>query len=88
MEKQFLLYVLYISLVEIREKSYEKGDSQTFGLCNLLHNIPLMLGTETDSEIAYKELVEKVESLGIYSWLENRKKEFHARYPEYDSARD
>jgi hypothetical protein len=88
MEKQFLLYVLYISLVEIREKSLEKGDSQTYGLCNLLHNIPLMLGSEKDAEVAYQGLIGKVESLGIHSWLENRKREFHGRNPEYDSARD
>lgn len=85
MEKKFLLYVLYISLVEIRETSYEKGDSRTFGLCNLLHNIPLMLETEADCKIAYDDLIGKVGSLGIDSWLENRKREFHDRYPEYGS---
>ncbi|MDO6430938.1 hypothetical protein Q4E93_10090 [Flavitalea sp. BT771] len=84
MEKHFLLYVLYISIVEIREKSYKKGDNQTFGLCNLLHNIPLMLGSESDAEKAYTKLIDDVEFLGIHSWLENRKKEFYSRYPEYD----
>ena len=46
----------------------------------------VMLGSEKDAEVAYQELIGKVESLGIYSWLENRKREFHDRYPEYDSV--
>lgn len=83
MEKQFLLYVLYISLVEIRERSYEQGDRRTYGLCDLLHNIPLMLGSDENAKIAFKNLTESVGYLGVESWLETRRTEFYDRYPEY-----
>jgi hypothetical protein len=43
MERQFLLYILYITLVEMREQAYEQDDKRTYWLCNLLHNVPMAL---------------------------------------------
>jgi len=43
MERKFLLYLLYIALIDIRERAYEQNDKTTFGLCDLLHNVPLYL---------------------------------------------
>jgi hypothetical protein len=83
MEKQFLLYLLYITLVEMREKAYEQNDKRTFWLCNLLHNVPLALISEESTQSAYNNVIERVESDGVHEWLENRKKEFFDRYPQF-----
>ncbi len=83
MEKQFLLYLLYIALIDIRERSYEQKDKNTFWLCDLLHNIPLQLSSEEGIQNAYTNLSEDVQALGIDGWLETRKKEFYDRYPQY-----
>lgn len=83
MEKQFLLYLLYIALIDIRERSYEQKDKTTFWLSDLLHTIPLRLTSEEDIQNAYTSLSENMEVLGIDGWLETRKKEFYDRYPEY-----
>ncbi len=40
-EKKFLAYILYTTLLEIREKAYEANDSRTYHLADILHNIPL-----------------------------------------------
>jgi len=83
MERKFLLYLLYITLVDIRERSYEKKDSYTFGLCDLLHNIPLQLITEDGAKEAYEYLLSNVKEVEIENWLENRKEEFYSRFPEH-----
>jgi hypothetical protein len=83
MENRFLLYTLYITLIEIRERGYELNDKRIFWLCDLVHNIPLTLTTEEDTQQAYTSLLEKVQAMGIHDWLTNRKKEFYDRYPEY-----
>ncbi|OQP52801.1 hypothetical protein A4H97_24175 [Niastella yeongjuensis] len=86
MEKKFLLYVLYITLIEIRERSYESKDERIYGLCDLLHNIPLRLDSEKGIKEAYERLLEDVETLGIYDWLNARKQEFYQSYPEYEEG--
>jgi hypothetical protein len=85
MEKKFLLYLLYITLIEIRERSYEQNDKRTFWLCDLLHNVPLTLSSDDGIQQSYNDLIEKVGELGIESWLETRKQEFYERYPEFIS---
>lgn len=85
MEKQFLLYLLYITLIEIREHSYEQNDKKTYWLSDLLHNVPLALSSEDGTQEAYKDVIEKVQALGIDNWLETRKKEFIERYPQFIS---
>ena len=85
MEKQFLLYLLYITLVELRERAYDQNDKRTFWLCDLLHNVPLALPSEESTQEAYKELIQNVHTLGIEEWLEARKKEFIERYPHFAS---
>lgn len=83
MEKQFLLYLLYITLIEIRERSYEQNDKRTFWLCDMLHNVPLSLSSEEATQESYEHLIEKVRALGLDTWLEAREKEFYDRYPQY-----
>ena len=83
MEQKFLLYVLYITLVEIREQAYEKNDKWQYWICDMLHNVPLALTSEDKTIEAYNKVLESVKHLGIESWLENRQKEFHSQFPEY-----
>jgi hypothetical protein len=70
MENKFLLYLLYIALIDIRALSYENKDNFTFGLCNLLHNIPLQLTSNDSAKSAYDDLLVKVESLGLSKLVE------------------
>ena len=86
MERKFLLYLLYIALIDIRERSYEKKDSYTFGLCDLLHNIPLQLIDEEGAKEAYEYLLNNVKELGIENWIETRKEEFFSRFPEHKNS--
>jgi hypothetical protein len=88
MEKQFLLYLLYITLIEIRERSYEQNDKRTYWLCDLLHNAPLSLSSEDGTQEAYVHIIEKVRALGLDTWLEAREKEFYDRYPQYISNKE
>lgn len=83
MEKQFLLYLLYIALIDIRERSYENNDKTSFWLCDLLHNVPLRLTSEEDTKDAYQRLAANVEAMGIQEWFNTRKEEFYERYPEF-----
>jgi len=85
MEKKFLLYLLYIVLIDVRERSYEKNDKATFWLCNLLHNVPLVLSTGDDGiKDAYDKVCEIIEHDDMNKWLQARKEEFFQRYPEFN----
>lgn len=83
MEKDFLLYLLYTALVDIRERSYEQKDNVTFWLCDLLHNVPYSLRSDEGIQEAYKNVIDNVKELNIESWLETRKKEFYSTFPEH-----
>ena len=83
MEKKFLYYLLYIVLVDIRERSLESGDKASYWLSNLLHNVPLALAEGADGTDAYHTICERVEHDGMDKWLEQRWKEFYDRYPEF-----
>lgn len=82
-EKKFLAYLLFITLIEIREQAYEKGDNRLYWLSDLLHNIPFRLLDDESSKAAYEELVKAVETLKIEGWFKQRAQEFYQRYPEY-----
>lgn len=82
-EKKFLAYLLYITLIEIREQSHEKGDNRLYWLSDLLHNVPFSLLDDNLSKEQYEEIIKRVDALKIDNWLETRKKEFYQRYPEY-----
>ncbi len=81
MKKEFLLYLIYITLIEIRERSLETNDKMTFLLCDLLHNIPLHIKSDKNINEAYKDLKEKVEEKGLQNWFKTRKDEFLSRNP-------
>ncbi|SHN08185.1 hypothetical protein [Chitinophaga sp. CF418] len=82
-EKRFLAYVLYITLVEIREQAYEKGDNRLYWLSDILHTVPLSLLDDESSKAAYETLIKAVEKLEIEGWFKQRSEEFYKRYPEY-----
>ena len=83
MQKEFLIYLLYITLVEIRERSYANKDERTFRLCNMLHNVPAALKSEEQRIDAYNKIVDDAEALNLKNWLDTRMVEFYARFPEY-----
>lgn len=87
MESQFLLFLLYIALVDIRERSYEKNDKVSYWLCNLLHNVPLALTSEEKTTAAYEAVCDRVDHDQMQKWLEDRKKEFYQQFPEFKSRR-
>jgi hypothetical protein len=51
MERQFLLYLLYITLVDIRERAQEKGDQVTYNLSNLMHRMQQGMRASKDGSI-------------------------------------
>lgn len=80
-EKKFLAYILYITLLEIREKSYAEENSRLYYLIDMLHNVPFSLLNDEDTKMEYIKILDTVEALGIYDWLNNRRKEFSERFP-------
>jgi hypothetical protein len=85
MEDKFLLYLLYVVLIDVRARSYEINDKVSHGLCDLLHNVPLSLAHGNDSNEVYNQFCEKIVSKGLQEWLDNRKREFYTRFPEYNN---
>ena len=83
-EKKFLAYVLYVTLLEIRENAYKNKDSRLFHLADMMHNIPFSLLNEESSRFQYDLMLKTVESLKIPEWLEQRMTEFKSRFPEFD----
>ena len=84
MEKKFLLYLLYIVLIDIRERSYEKNDKASYWLCNLLHNVPLVLAEGDEGvEDVYNGVCERIAHDNMDKWFETRKQEFYQMYPEF-----
>lgn len=83
MEKEFLLYLLYAELIGLRENSVQNGNNALFTLCQLIHNIPLQLKSEEGAIEAYDKLARDVEHYGMQEWLENRRREFFSRNPQY-----
>jgi hypothetical protein len=81
-EKKFLAYVLYVTLLEIREKAYAENNSRLYHLSDMLHNIPFSLLNDKLAQEEYEKLLQTVEELKIFDWLNNRKKEFEERFPE------
>ena len=86
MEKQFLLFLLYITLIDIRERTSENGDKASYWLCNLLHNVPLVLNHDDAIKEVYKGVLARVKQDGMNKWLETRIQEFYAAYPDFKPA--
>ena len=82
-EKKFLAYILYTTLLEIRERAHETNDSRTFHLTNILHNVPFSLIAEESAKGEFNTLVAAVETLDINEWFEARMMEFKNRFPEF-----
>ena len=82
-ETKFLAYILYVTLLEIRETAYKANDSRTYHLADMLHNVPFGLLDEGSAKIEYKRILDTIESLNVPEWLENRLTEFKERFPEF-----
>jgi len=83
MEKQFLAYILYITLLEIRENALEEDNSRIYHLTDILHNVPTSLLEDEEAKEEYKRIVNAVKGLKIYDWWKNRRNEFEQRFPEF-----
>lgn len=88
MERDFLLYLLYVILIDIRERSYETNDKVIFGLSNLLHRLPLQLMHDESINETYEDLLKIIEERGLQNWIDLRKEEFYSRFPEYRKDKD
>ena len=84
-EQQFLAYIVYITLLEVREKAYSDKDSRLYHLADLIHNIPFRLLSESSSKEEYNRLLDAVEFLNITDWLKAREREFKERYESQSS---
>lgn len=82
-EKKFLAYVLYVTLLEIRDNAYTENNSRLYHLADMLHNAPFSLLDDESAKDEYETVLRTVESLKIYDWLNNRMKEFKDRFPDY-----
>jgi hypothetical protein len=83
-EKKFLAYILYITLLEIRENAYADNNSRLYHLADMLHNIPFSLLDDEQAKEEYKKVLQTVEELKIFDWLNNRVKEFKQRFPDLE----
>lgn len=82
-EKKFLAYVLYITLLEIRESAISENNSRLYHLADMLHNVPFSLLSDDSAKEEYEKLLLTVKNLKIFDWLDNRKKEFEERFSEF-----
>ena len=64
-EQKFLAYILYITLLEIRNEAYEKGDNRLYWLADLLHNAPFSMLNEDSAKREYENIVDSVKSMKI-----------------------
>jgi hypothetical protein len=80
-EKKFLAYVLYATLLEIRENALTEKNWRVYHLTDILHNVPGSLLDGEEAKKEYKRLLEAVENLKIDDWLNKRTQEFNERFP-------
>jgi len=83
-EKKFIAYLLYATLLEIRENAYKSQNKRLFELTNLLHKVPLNMLNDDSSKDCYKEILDNVKDKQIDEWFELREQEFFERFPEYN----
>ena len=81
-EKKFLAYVLYVTLLEIRESAYTENNSRLYHLADMLHNTPFSLLNDELAEEEYDKILQAVETLNLSDWLNKRMKEFRERFPD------
>ena len=81
-KRKFLAYILYVTLLEIREKAYQENDMRAYHLADMLHNVPLSLLDNESTEIEYERVLQSFEALGVSDWLSNRVKEFKERFSD------
>lgn len=83
-EKKFLTYLLYTTLLEVRDYAYENNISRIYYLTDILHNTPFCLQDDQDSKMELERIIKNVEKLKISEWLSSRIKEFREQYPDID----
>lgn len=81
-KKEFLAYVLYATLLEIRDSAYNENNSRIYHLTDMLHNVPFSLLNDEQIHEEYERILQTVETLKISDWLNSRIKEFRERFPD------
>lgn len=82
-ESKFLAYILYVTLVEMREIAYKANDSRSYYLTDMLHNVPFSLLDENAAKEEYLRILEAVQAMNVQGWLDARMDEFKKRFPEF-----
>ena len=80
MKKNILLYLLYATLLGIRERSYKNNDKITL---KSVISLIIYLGAHFWKAMTLRDLLENIEALGMENWLNMRKEEFYTQFPEY-----
>jgi hypothetical protein len=74
-EKEYILKLLDIALLEIREASYLQDYHRCFVLSDIFHNVPLRMNRADKGEMSYADIVtgirQKCEQRNCIAWLEN-----------------
>lgn len=83
-EKKFLAYILYVTLLELRESAYSKNDNRLYHLSDMLHNVPFSLLDDKTAILEYERIIESVKALNIPDWFEKRMADFKNNFPEFD----
>lgn len=77
-EKEYILKLLYIALIEIREASHSQESHRCFVLSDIFHTVPLRMNRAEKGEISYADIVtgiqQKCEQRNCIAWLENATK--------------
>ncbi len=78
MNNQKILYnLLYYALIDIRQEAYLIDNKRIFGLCDFLHNLPLMLESRGKDEQGINDIMREIEQVaesdGYKKWLDNVK---------------
>ena len=83
MEKKFILYILYLTLIELRHENSENGNRRLYLIADILHNVPLTLIEDGEILGAYNNIVENAKAFEMEKWLSQMKQQFYNAFPEY-----
>jgi hypothetical protein len=74
--RSLINYLLYHSLIEIREAAYDnKSYTAIFKIADVFHNVPLQLEKAAKGERGYRDILddikERAKRNGCLDWVEN-----------------
>ena len=73
-DREYILKLMYVAFLDIRDASHSQDTDTCFVLSDLLHNVPLRINLADKGEMNYAEIVswikEKCEASNCVSWLD------------------